>query len=168
MTEEDPEVFLRALAAPLGAARRGEPLPGTPFGREAVANAFVMLGLLPESRAEEILSGYRPGLEAEGFRIGTSTGELSVRPGAHGFQDARAGGRDELTRIPLAAAAGPVALALDGVDVRVTWVTLTPGGARLGYRATGPPTEALIPGSQRRAGRVLVSGSAMRSCPACR
>src|SRR5262249_2673125 len=27
---------------------------------------------------------------AEGFRIGVLTGELSVRPGAHGFQDARA------------------------------------------------------------------------------
>lgn len=153
MAGEDAEDFLRALAAPLKAARRGEPLPGTPFGREAVANAFVMLGLLPEPLAEEILSDYKPGLEAEGFRIGTLTGELSVRPGAYGFQDARAGGRDELTRIPLAAAAGPVPLALDGVDVRVTWVTLTPGGARLGFRATGQPDENLMPGSRRRGGR---------------
>jgi hypothetical protein len=151
MAGEDPEVFLRALAAPLKAARRGEPLPGTPFGREAVANAFVMLGLLPEPLAEEILSDYKPGLEAEGFRIGTLTGELSVRPGAHGFQDARAGGRDELTRIPLAAVAGPVPLALDGVDVRVTWVTLTPGGAETQprHRAARREPDARIAAARR-------------------
>ena len=48
-----------------------------------------MLGLLSEPRAEEILAEYRSGLEAKGFRLGVLTGELSVRPGAHGFQDAR-------------------------------------------------------------------------------
>jgi hypothetical protein len=81
MGREDPEAFLRAMAAPLGAARRGGSLPGVPFSREAVANAFVMLGLLPEARAEEILAGYRRELEAKGFRLGVLTGELSVRPG---------------------------------------------------------------------------------------
>jgi len=59
MVREGPEAFLRELAAPLSEARRGEPLPGVPFSREAVANAFVMLGLLPEQRAEEILAGHR-------------------------------------------------------------------------------------------------------------
>jgi hypothetical protein len=88
MAREDAEAFLRAMAAPLGAVRRGQRLPGVPFSREAVANAFVMLGLVPEQRAEEILAEYRPHLEAEGFRIGVLTGELSVRPGAHGFQGA--------------------------------------------------------------------------------
>lgn len=90
MAREDAEAVLSALVAPLGTARRGIPLPGVAFSREAVANAFVMLGLLPERRAEEILAQYRPRLEAEGFPIGVLTGELSVRPGAHGFQDARA------------------------------------------------------------------------------
>jgi hypothetical protein len=70
MPQEDAEGFLRRLMAPLAAARRGEPLPGTGFSREAVANAFVMLGLLPETRAEEILAEYRPGLRAKGFRLG--------------------------------------------------------------------------------------------------
>jgi hypothetical protein len=51
------------------APRRGGPLPGVAFSREAVANAFVTLGLLPEPRAEEILAEHRPGLEAEGFRV---------------------------------------------------------------------------------------------------
>lgn len=86
------EAFLRMLVAPLGAVKRGRKLPGVPFSREAVANAFVMLGLLPERRAEDILAEYRSHLEAEGFEIGVLTGELSVRPGAHRFQDAVAAG----------------------------------------------------------------------------
>lgn len=92
MAREDAEAFLRAMVAPLGAVRRGGRLPGVPFSREAVANAFVMLGLVPERRAEEILKGHRLRLEAEGFVMGVLTGELSVRPGAHGFQDALAAG----------------------------------------------------------------------------
>ena len=35
---------------------------------EAVANAFVVLGLLAAARAEEILAAQRPVLEAAGFR----------------------------------------------------------------------------------------------------
>jgi hypothetical protein len=97
---EEAEAFLRALAAPLGAARRGTRLPGVPFSREAVANAFVMLGLVPEQRAEEILAEHRPRLAAEGFRIGVLTGELSVRPGAHGFQAALAAGSPARSVVP--------------------------------------------------------------------
>jgi len=78
MVLADPEAFLRAMVAPLSRARPGQPLPGVPFSREAVANAFVMLGLLPGARAEEILGQYRPELEAKGFRLGVLTGELSV------------------------------------------------------------------------------------------
>jgi hypothetical protein len=126
------------MLAPLSAARPGRPLPGVPFSREAVANAFVMLGLLPEPRAEEILAEYRRELEAKGFRFGVLTGELSVRPGAHGFTEARAAGRDGLTQIPLAVAAGPVSIATDSVDLSLTWATLTPGGVRLRLRVIGP------------------------------
>jgi hypothetical protein len=93
MGADDAEAFLRAMVAPLSKARRDTPLPGVPFSREAVANAFVMLGLLPEAVAEEILAQYRPLLKAEGFHIGVLTGELSVRPGAHGYHDALAAGR---------------------------------------------------------------------------
>jgi hypothetical protein len=137
MSSEDPEAFLRAMMAPLSAAQRGEPLPGVPFSHEAVANAFVMLGLLPEPRAEEILAEHRTGLEAKGFRFGVLTGELSVRPGAHGFQDAQAVGQDSLTRIPLAVATQTMPIALGGMELSLTWATLTPGGMRLGFRATG-------------------------------
>ena len=138
MVLADPEAFLRAMVAPLSRARRGRPLPGVPFSREAVANAFVMLGLLPEARAEEILAQYRPDLEAKGFRLGVLTGELSVRPGAHGYQDALAASRADLTGIPLAVAAGPVPIAFGGTELVLTLATLTPGGVKLGLRAAIP------------------------------
>ena len=100
-----------------------------------------MLGLLPEARAEEILAGYRTELEAKGFRFGVLTGELSVRPGAHGYQDAQAATRGDLTGIPLAVAAGPVPLPVPGggrIELNLSWATLTPGGARLRFVGTTP------------------------------
>jgi hypothetical protein len=136
VNREDPEAFLRAMLAPLSAARAGRSLPGVPFSYEAVANAFVMLGLLPQARAEEILAGHRTELEARGFRFGVLTGELSVRPGAHGFQDAQATSRGDLTEIPLAVAVGPVPLPVPGdgrTKLNLTWAKLTPGGAKLRF-----------------------------------
>lgn len=164
MAREDPEAFLRVMAAQLGTARRGRPLPGVPFSREAVANAFVMLGLLPERRAEEILAEYQPRLEAEGFRLGILTGELSVRPGAHGFQDARTADQGNLAQIPLAVAAGPAHIPLGGVDLSVTWVTLIPGGLRLRYcarmRDNGRMSETL--GEQIQSGLSVTDNTGRR------
>jgi hypothetical protein len=148
---QDPEVFLRAMMAPLSRARRGGPLPGVPFSREAVANAFVLLGLLPGARAEEILAGYRQELEARGFRLGVLTGELSVVPGALGYHEARAASRADLTGIPLAVAAGPVPIAFGGTELVLTSATLTPGGVKLGLRAVIPePSQPIreLPGQR--------------------
>jgi len=165
MGREDPEAFLRAMVAPLRAARRGRSLPGVPFSREAVANAFVMLGLLPEARAEEILAECRPELLAKGFRLGVLTGELSVRPGAHGYHDALAASRGELSGIPLAVAAGPVPMALGDMDLSLTWVTLTPGGVKLHLDAitrddARPPQRPyqVLPGQRQLSGDI---GSAL-------
>ncbi len=155
VVRDDPEAFLRAMLVPLSTARRGEPLPGVPFSREAVANAFVMLGLLPSARAEEILAGYRPQLEAKGFRMGVLTGELSVRPGAHGYAEARAAAPGSLTRIPLAFAPGPMPIAIDGMDLSLTWATLMPGGVWLRLRATGQDDGQLPRPAPRRPYRVL-------------
>jgi hypothetical protein len=67
---QDPEAYLRALTAPLASARAGSPLPVARFRLEAVANAFVMLGLLPAARAEEILgAAQRPVLQAADPRM---------------------------------------------------------------------------------------------------
>jgi hypothetical protein len=138
MVLQDPEAFLRAMVAPLSRARRGRPLPGVPFSREAVANTFVMLGLLPGARAEEILGQYRPDLEAEGFRFGVLTGELSVVPGALGYHEARAASRADLTGFPLAVAAGSVPIGFGGTELVLTLATLTPGGVKLRLRAVIP------------------------------
>ena len=101
---------------------------------EAVANAFVVLGLLPAARAEEILAAQRPVLEAAGFRIGREIGELSINPGARIFREARAAVLDSPRQIPLAVAAGPARLPLRRHDLAITWATLTPEGIRLRYR----------------------------------
>jgi hypothetical protein len=57
---EDPEAYRRAMAARLARAREGSPLPVTRFSVEAVANAFVMPGLLPAARAGESASASPP------------------------------------------------------------------------------------------------------------
>ena len=86
---EDPEAWLRAMTAPLARAREGNPYPVARLSLEAVANAFVVLGLLPAARAEEILAAQRPVLEAAGFRVGREIGELGINPGAHSLRAAR-------------------------------------------------------------------------------
>ena len=131
---EDPEAWLRATTAPLARAREGSPYPVARLSVEAVANAFVVLGLLPAARAEEILAAQRPVLEAAGFRVGREIGELSINPGAHIFHEARAAVLDSPRQIPLAVAAGPARLPLRRHDLAITWATLTPEGIRLCYR----------------------------------
>jgi hypothetical protein len=130
---EDPEVYLRAIVAPLAWAREGSPYPVARLSLEAVANAFVVLGLLPAARAEEILAAQEPALEAAGFRVGREIGELSVHPGARSFAEARAGALDRPRQVPTAVAVGPVRCSLRRHDLDITWATLTPEGIRLSY-----------------------------------
>ncbi len=108
MDQEDPEGHLRSLTAEaLTRASPGRPLLPVSLSVQAVANAFVMLGLLPEPRAEEILAQHRLALESKGFDNvwGVTKGELTVRPGAHGYWDARVAGHEGLVRVPLSVAA---------------------------------------------------------------
>ena len=145
---EDPEAYLRAMAARLAPAREGSPLPVTRFSVEAVANAFVMLGLLPAARAEEILAAQRPVLEAAGFRLGLEIGELGVNSDARAFREARATGANSSRWTPLAVAAGPVRCRLPGHDLTITSATLTPEGIWLRYH--GDAQE----GDRREAGNI--------------
>jgi len=130
---EDPEAYLRAMAAPLGRVRAGSPYPVARLSLEAVANAFVVLGLLPAARAEEILTAQQPVLEAAGFRVGREIGELSVSPGTRNFVQARSAALDSPRQIPLAVAAGPVRCRLRRHELAITSATLTPEGIRLRY-----------------------------------
>ncbi len=130
----DPESHLRLLTGEaLEDAVLGRPLAPVSIGLQAVANAFVMLGLLPENRAEAILAEHKSALEGNGFEIRGF--ELTVRPGAHGYWGSRVAGSDDLAHIPLSAAAGRVRCPLDSADVYPDWVTLTPAGLRLRLRA---------------------------------
>ncbi len=130
---EDPEVYLGAITAPLARAQEGRPYPVARLSVEAVANAFVVLGLLPAARAAEILDASQPALEAAGFRVGREIGELSVNPGARDLAGARAACPDQLRQLPLAVGAGPVRCRLRRHELAITWATVTPEGIRLSY-----------------------------------
>jgi len=145
---EDPAAYLRAMAAPLAWAEEGSPLPVTRFSVEAVANAFVILGLLPAAGAEEILAAQRPLLEAAGFRVGLEIGELSVTSDARAFAEARATGTNSPGWTPLAAAVGPVRCRFPGHDLTITSATLTPEGIWLRYHADAQE------GERRQAGGI--------------
>jgi hypothetical protein len=125
------------MTAPLARVRAGSPYPVARLSVEAVANAFVVLGLLPAARAGEILDAQQPALEAAGFRVGREIGELSVNPGARGLAEARAAALDQLRQIPLAVGAGPVRCPLRRYDLAITWATVTPEGIRLRYLGDG-------------------------------
>jgi hypothetical protein len=91
----NPEDCLRSLAAKaLLWAHPDRPLFPDSLRVMAVANAFVMLGLLPEPRAEAVLAEHRSALEREGFgdAWGVTEGELTVRPGADGYWQSRMAG----------------------------------------------------------------------------
>jgi hypothetical protein len=132
---EDAEAYLRAQTAPLSSAHAGSPLPVTRFSLDAVANAFVILGLLPAARAQEILTAQRPVLQAAGVRLlmGRGIAELSISPGAQVLQEARVAAEGSLRRIPLAAGASPVRCQLRRHGLTITSAALTPGGIWVRY-----------------------------------
>lgn len=73
----DPEDCLRSLTAEASSrAHPDRPLFPVSLGLMAVANALVMLGLLPEPTAEAILAEHRRALERKGF--GNVWGSLGV------------------------------------------------------------------------------------------
>jgi len=135
----DPQDCLRSLTAEaLLRAHPDGPLFPASLGLQAVANAFVMLGLLPEPRAEAILAEHRSALEGKGFgnTWGVTKGELTVRPGAHEYWQARTAGPAGLREVPLAVAAAGVQCPTSVADVCFEWVKLTSAGLRVSFHAT--------------------------------
>src|SRR5215468_2248833 len=134
-----PEECLRSLAAKaLLWAHPDRPLFPDSLRLMAVANAFVMLGLLPEPRAEAILAEHRSALAREGLgnTWGVTEGELTVRPGADGYWQARMAGPGGLREVPLLAAVAGVCCPTSVAEVCFTWVKLTSTGWQLSFRAT--------------------------------
>ena len=141
----DPEECLRSLAAEVLRWAPHRPLFPDSLRLMAVANAFVMLGLLPEPRAEAILADHRSALEREGFgdTWGVTKGELTVRPGAHEYWQSRMAGPTGLREVPLLVAVAGVSCPTSVAEVCFEWVKLTSTGWRLSFRATAPDPVAI-------------------------
>jgi len=134
----NPEDCLRSLAAEaLSWAHPDRPLFPVSLGLMAVANALVMLGLLPEPRAEAILAEHRLAMERKGLGNlwGVTKGELTVRPGAHQYWQSRMAGPGGLQEIPLAVAAAGVRCPTSIAEVSFEWVKLTSKGWQLSFSA---------------------------------
>jgi hypothetical protein len=137
---EDPEDWLRSLAAEALELAPHRPLFPESIGLMAVANAFVMLGLLPEPQAEVILADHKSALERRGFgnTWGVTKGELTVRPGAHEYWQSRMAGPGALREVPLLVAAAGVCCPTSVAEVCFEWVKLTSTGWQLSFHATAP------------------------------
>jgi hypothetical protein len=137
----NPEDCLRSLAAEaLLWAHPNRPLFPMSLSLMAVANAFVMLGLLPEPRAEGILADHKSALERKGLgnTWGVTKGELTVRPGAHEYWQPRTAGPGGLREVPLLVAVAGVCCPTSVAEVSFEWVKLTSTGWQLSFRATAP------------------------------
>jgi hypothetical protein len=136
----NPEECLRSLAAEALLWAPHRPLFPKSLGLMAVANAFVMLGLLPESQAETVLTAHKAALERMGFENawGVTKGELTVRPGAHEYWQSRMAGSGGLRQVPLLVAVAGVCCPTSVAEVCFEWVKLTSTGWQLSFRATAP------------------------------
>lgn len=136
----NPEDCLRSLAAEALRWAPHRPLFPESLGLMAVANAFVMLGLLPERRAEAVLADHKSALEHRGFGNvwGVTTGELTVRPGAHEYWQSRMSGSGGLRAVPLLVSVAGVCCPTSVAEVCFEWVKWTSLGWQLSFRATAP------------------------------
>ncbi|HEY2639159.1 MAG TPA: hypothetical protein VGI66_04660 [Streptosporangiaceae bacterium] len=146
--EAAPESHLRLLAGQaLVRAGPGDEFLVASAGLVAVANAYVMLGLLTEPEAEAVLNAVGKALTARGL----PGSRVSIRSGADGYWRLRSRGRDGLSWMPRAVAVSPVRLAAGSSDVRFEWLRLGRAGVRFQVRATAAG-ERLPP---RHAGQAL-------------
>ena len=167
----DPEGCLRSLTAEaLLWAHPDRPLFPVSLGVMAVANAFVMLGLLPEPLAEAILAEHRSALERQGFgdSWGVTEGELTVRPGADGYWQSRAAGPAGLREVPVLVAAAGVRCPNPAAEVCFEWVKLTSTGLRVSFQVTAadpggisPPADAAM---RRAMSEISVTDDTGHSC----
>jgi hypothetical protein len=153
----DPEDCLRSLAAEALRWAPHRPLFPDSLGLMAVANAFVMLGLLPEPRAEAVLADHKSALERNGFgnTWGVTKGELTVRPGAHEYWQSRMAGPGGLREVPLLVAAAGVCCPTSVAEVCFEWVKLTSTGWQLSFRATAPDPYAHPPAPDAVIGQAM-------------
>jgi hypothetical protein len=111
------------------------------LGVRAAANALVLLGLLPERRADKILHDYQEALSDRslGTAWGLTEGELPVHSGVGDIWEAHVAGPQSLPEMPqamaVAAASFPATISGLKADLRFEWVTLADGQWRVSFRA---------------------------------
>lgn len=138
----EPEECLRSLTdEAMRRAEAGDLVLHCSLGVRATVNAFVMLGLVPESRADKILAEYQEGLgqRSLGTAWGLSDGELPARSGAREVWAAHVAGAARLGEVPLAMApAGarfPATVSGLKAELRFEWLKLSGGEWRISFRA---------------------------------
>ena len=148
VVEAAPESHLRFLAGQvLVPAGPGDEVLVASAALVAVANAYVMLGLLTEPEADAVLDAAGTAPAARGLP-GSWPG---IRSGADGYWRLRSRGRDGLAWMPRAVAVSPVRLAAGSSDLRFEWLRLSRAGVRFQVLASAAGESA----PARRAGQAL-------------
>jgi hypothetical protein len=122
-----PETYLRLMAHDLAAAQPRSRLRVIQTSVEAVARAFIMLGLLSAESATNALTDARRAQALNGIG-GLAT---AVWPGPPSdFWPARAHGRHAPSWTPRSVAVGAVRFRLAGADMRCSWFRIAQAGLR--------------------------------------
>lgn len=140
--------YLRHLARDaLEHAKTGADCEVAPFRLQAVAHAFVMVGLLSSAVAVEVLTEVGDEFRARN----RASAQLQLWPGADEYWRLRNDRPDRLSWIPRAIAAGPLRIRTGQAELRVEWLRLSDAGMRFQAEArTADPGLA-----ERHAGLVL-------------
>jgi hypothetical protein len=117
------------------------------FRLQAVAHAFVMIGLLSSATADEVLTEARDVSQAHNH----ANTQLQLRPGAEEYWRLRNDGPDRLSWIPRAIAAGPFRIRSGSTELFVEWLRLSDAGMR--FQAEARTTDAGA--AERHVGLVL-------------
>jgi hypothetical protein len=145
-----PETYLRLMAHDLVVAQPRSRLRVIETSVEAVARAFIMLGLLSAAGAANALTDARRAQALNG--IGGL--DSAVWPGPPGdFWPTRAHGQQAPSWTPRSVAVGPVRLCLAGADMSWSWFRIAQAGLRCQAESVGAgqqlealPAEAAVAG----------------------
>ncbi len=139
----DPEECLRSLTdEAVRQAEAGKLVLHCTLGVRAAANALVLLGLLPERRADKILHDYQETLgdRSLGTAWGLTEGELPAHSGVGDIWAAHHAGPQPLPEVPqamaVATASFPATVSGLKAELRFEWVKLADGQWRVSFRAT--------------------------------
>ncbi len=136
-----PETYLRLMANDLAAAQPRGRLRLIEASLDAVARAFIMLGLLSAEGATAALTDAR---RAQALN-GVGGLESAVWPGPpSGYWPARVHGQHALSWTPRSVAVGGVRFSVAGADMRCSWFRVARAGLRFQVEATagGEPLQA--------------------------